>query len=1207
MNPKTLSTSVHPVATNVEIGKSAPFTRMGESVTNRKLLSATALQTGAFIVFASAAPASAQTTASTPSNSAATAATTVAATQTPPPAEETTTNSTQPEQVVAATEANTQSSPVDKTAITITGSRIRKPNLTSSIPVTSLQGEQFFQRGQTNVGDALNDLPQLRSTFAQQNPGLGIGIAGLNLLDLRGLGTVRTLVLVNGRRHVAADILNNAVSVDISSIPADLIDRVDIVTGANSSVYGSDAIAGVVNFILKRDFNGIQVRGQGATTEHNYGKNYYASVLAGHNFGDGRGNVTVHAEYAHQDRIFASDIPWLRQNDALGVVDADSTGLPNGSDGFADRTFIRDIRSASIAYTGLVPITQGTANNPATAGVDAIAPCGIGLGANNGAPTSVGGLPFNCDFIFGEDAALNPLTGTRFSTGIIGGIAGGNGTNGREYNQLSILPKLNRINLNLLAHFTVSDAFEPFIEAKWNRVDALGNNAGPSFIQGTFGTGDIRERVRLDNPYLTPSQRTTIANAILASGCNTSLTQACDVTGNGSLTGGPGGTPSGTFVRTGSTGTINIGSSPAQGIGGPLSVADIAAINAGTYRFVLARNLVDVGIRDEKFRRDTKRFVVGARGTFNSDWSYEVSANYGRFDETIDVQGFLDKQRFMLAMDSGLDPTTNTIRCRSQFVGTAAQNQFTRGVDPALTAARLAADIAACVPYNPFGFDPAANAAAVDYFTYNAHKTAYLSQLDFLGFVNGDSSQLFELPGGPISFAIGGEYRRERARYDDDDFAQTGLTNGVIIGEFKPPSFVVKEGFGELNVPILKDRHLVYDLTLNAAGRVSDYKGAVGTVWTWNYGGEWAPAKGLRFRGNYGKSVRVPNLSETGFPQVFNFAPGFLDPCQVNQISANPNRLANCQADIPTLPVGGLASITRSLPIYSGSNPDLEPEVSHSLTLGAVFTPKFLPGASLSVDYYKIKVKNVIVSLSAQAIVNGCYDRPVGTTNVLCTFFTRWAGPGTNAASSANDEIGWVAGDPTNALVSGPLNFASRERNGIDINASYRTRFFRNWILDTNLIYVHTIKNSDFQNPADPSFENRLLEELGNPRDEFRLDTDVRIGKFTVGHRLHYIGPMYVNLFEDFNALDSACSVAGCPPNDADWADIRQFPAVFYNDLRLQYDTGPMGMVKNVQIYAGVDNIFDRHPPLGSTATGAGSAIYDIRGRNYYAGIKARF
>ena len=84
------------------------------------------------------------------------------------------------------------------------------------------------------------------------------------------------------------------------------------------------------------------------------------------------------------------------------------------------------------------------------------------------------------------------------------------------------------------------------------------------------------------------------------------------------------------------------------------------------------------------------------------------------------------------------------------------------------------------MPYNPFGYNPGQNADAVNYFTYNAKKKAWLKQLDFMGFVNGDSSQLFELPGGPVRFAIGAEYREEDARYNDDDFAQTGLTNGVI-------------------------------------------------------------------------------------------------------------------------------------------------------------------------------------------------------------------------------------------------------------------------------------------------------------------------------------------------------------------------------------------------------------------------------------------
>ena len=228
------------------------------------------------------------------------------------------TNSTNPADVAKLTPASSTGP-----GITVTGSRIRRPNLESVVPVTSIQGEQFFQRGGNDLGDALNDLPQLRNTFAQQNPGSGIGIAGLNLLDLRGLGTKRTLVLVNGRRHVAADILNTASSPDVNTISSDLIDRVDIVTGGNSAVYGSDAIAGVVNFILKRNFDGVQVRAQGSEAAAGFGTTYFASIMAGKNFGDGRGNVTVQGEYNHDNRVFGSEIPWFRQQDLFVVSDVD--------------------------------------------------------------------------------------------------------------------------------------------------------------------------------------------------------------------------------------------------------------------------------------------------------------------------------------------------------------------------------------------------------------------------------------------------------------------------------------------------------------------------------------------------------------------------------------------------------------------------------------------------------------------------------------------------------------------------------------------------------------------------------------------------------------------------------------------------------------------------------------------------------------------
>ena len=172
----------------------------------------------------------------------------------------------------------------EPTAIVVTGSRIRSPNLTSTVPITTISGEDFFKTGQTAIGDVINQLPALHSTFSQSNSTRFLGTAGLNLLDLRGLGTQRTLVLVNGRRHVAGDILNSAASVDTNTIPTDLIDRVDIITGGDSAVYGSDALAGVVNFVLKDHFSGVQLRGQAGISEHADAGNQFISVLAGQNF-----------------------------------------------------------------------------------------------------------------------------------------------------------------------------------------------------------------------------------------------------------------------------------------------------------------------------------------------------------------------------------------------------------------------------------------------------------------------------------------------------------------------------------------------------------------------------------------------------------------------------------------------------------------------------------------------------------------------------------------------------------------------------------------------------------------------------------------------------------------------------------------------------------------------------------------------------------
>jgi outer membrane receptor protein involved in Fe transport len=243
--------------------------------------------------------------------------------------------------------------------------------------------------------------------------------------------------------------------------------------------------------------------------------------------------------------------------------------------------------------------------------------------------------------------------------------------------------------------------------------------------------------------------------------------------------------------------------------------------------------------------------------------------------------------------------------------------------------------------------------------------------------------------------------------------------------------------------------------------------------------------------------------------------------------------------------------------------------------------------------------------------VNNCYDLPAG--NPFCGFFTRWLGPGAGPNGENPGEVLF------NSLVQGPQNFAKRVRRGIDFNANYHVRLAPKVGLDTSVIWVHGLQSSNFESPTNPNFENQLLGELGDPKNEGRLFADLKVGDFTFGYNAHYISKMYINLAEDvISDLPSGCTAPGnpdtCPPNNADFADVDHYPAVWYHGLRVQWDTGPsFKMVKNIQIYAGVDNVFNRHAPFGLAATGAGAggngsaAIYDVFGRKYYGGIKARF
>jgi len=203
--------------------------------------------------------------------------------------------------------------------VLITGSRIRRPDLESVSPYTTIGAEEFKLSGTINVEQKLAELPSTLPSFGSGSNNPGDGTARV---DLRGLGSFRTLVLVNGRRWIPA---TQTGVVDLNTIPGTLIKRVDVVTGGASAVYGSDALAGVVNFEMIDDFEGVEIGGLYDITTEGDGEKYNMDITMGGNFADGRGNAVVYASYSKREALFAGERDF--SNKAL-TESTDANGKP---------------------------------------------------------------------------------------------------------------------------------------------------------------------------------------------------------------------------------------------------------------------------------------------------------------------------------------------------------------------------------------------------------------------------------------------------------------------------------------------------------------------------------------------------------------------------------------------------------------------------------------------------------------------------------------------------------------------------------------------------------------------------------------------------------------------------------------------------------------------------------------------------------------
>jgi outer membrane receptor protein involved in Fe transport len=217
--------------------------------------------------------------------------------------------------------------------IVVTGSRIKRRDFNSPSPISTIDRDAIAYTGLPSLEETLNQMPQVIPDFGRSSNNPGDGTARINL---RGMGSGRTLVLLNGRR-VAPSGVGSAI--DVNTLPQALMDRVEIITGGATTVYGSDAVAGVVNFITRDDFSGLSIDAGTSVTAENDANTYDLNLAFGQNFANGRGNITAYAGYQDRESLFAGEreltsVTWANDNSNGTLFQAGSTTTPAGAIGF---------------------------------------------------------------------------------------------------------------------------------------------------------------------------------------------------------------------------------------------------------------------------------------------------------------------------------------------------------------------------------------------------------------------------------------------------------------------------------------------------------------------------------------------------------------------------------------------------------------------------------------------------------------------------------------------------------------------------------------------------------------------------------------------------------------------------------------------------------------------------------------------------------
>lgn len=986
---------------------------------------------------------------------------------------------------------------LDESVIVVTGSRISNPNLELSSPVGVVTSEELELR-QTNTAEQF--LRELPSAVPSVGSAVNNGNGGSFFVNLRGIGSQRNLVLLDGRRFVPAESTGR---VDLNNIPLAVVERTDVLTGGASTTYGADAVSGVINFITKRDFSGVELNVSEQITEQGDGNVFRSDLTIGANFDDGRGNAVLSVGYQDQDPVLQGDRSFGRFN--VGSF----SGQPSGSSAAVP---------ANIFFNSLI--------NPATICSQTAFP------DEKTCPTGTRYKGFG--YTNGIQAQINQAgTDIELDTPFNNGLLNPHPFNFNPYNLFQT--PFERFNIYGSSRYEINENVEIYTQAVFskNRVATKIAPGGSFFNVYEFN---------LNNP--------TIPEAIAQRfGAGLGLTGAAY-----------------TAART-----TPFGPTLANGAANP---------NYVTFDAQVRRRSVEAGTRDSEYTTTLFNIVAGVRGAITDNISYDVYGTYGESERNERQGGYARFNRLQNAVLSLPDGTC------------------------------VSGDGDGCVPINLFGVE--GNLGSPEAIAYVFNQTQSVSNNTSLatvvGSITGDIG--FGFTETPIQFAVGGEYRDYTATRRSDEASQT--PGAVVGGGGAAPDidgeYNVYDAFGEVSIPVFEGESFAESLTIDLGGRYSDYSTA-GTEFTWKAGGTWEVIPGFTVRGNYQRSSRAPNIGELFTPVVTQLSNLANDPCQ-GPVAPTGDKLAACLAQVPA---GGAGAATISngavappaagqINITTGGNVNLRTETAKTWTIGMAFQPVAVPGLSLTVDYFNIRVTDAISAPTPGDAIAACFNSP-SASNPFCS----------QEFISRNPFTGGIDGDPatTKGLILQQSNLGRVGTDGIDVSAQYKTDLTDTIGLSLSFDGTWTNRQT-FQ--ATPVSVNRecvgyFSVNCGSPQSEwaFTQRTSLTFNEdFTMSLRWRYLSSLKQ---EPLDIEENGPAFVGESPLFGN-VNFGRIPDEHYFDLTMQWD-----LSEHVLLTLTANNLFDNKPTvvgsdIGSTSYNSGNiypSSYDALGRRYAASVKFTF